>query len=278
MTSALKCNRCNIVIDEMLAFIQNKISVIDEDSLSRICLTAFNSEQIDKSWTLLFESIPSEKKKKPVRKGPGKESRVISDIVNLLKSTESDNIPVFVAKDLEKLPPVTFDHVDVTKLLKDLTLMRANIEELKSTCVTVQQFQEMEAKVRNLKYLSLPSPHLNVNNRRGAYQDSGPIGLSILNNSEISKHEIETQFRDIIYEAGIDAEKQEGSSRTCCERDLSSKLTASNGHAQAQLLTLLDDPHPPPHLIPRYDRKGALISGAKCLRNLLSMIITRRHR
>ncbi|CAB3250790.1 unnamed protein product [Arctia plantaginis] len=36
MTSILKCVNCNMVLDEMLAYVQNKISIVDEDSLAEI--------------------------------------------------------------------------------------------------------------------------------------------------------------------------------------------------------------------------------------------------
>ncbi|XP_026315752.1 uncharacterized protein LOC113227094 [Hyposmocoma kahamanoa] len=38
MTAVIKCNTCNIVIDEMLSYIQNKVSVMDEETLVRIYL------------------------------------------------------------------------------------------------------------------------------------------------------------------------------------------------------------------------------------------------
>jgi hypothetical protein len=48
MSSVLKCNSCNIVIDELLSYIQNKISIVDEETLVRICTTSFSSDEIKK--------------------------------------------------------------------------------------------------------------------------------------------------------------------------------------------------------------------------------------
>ncbi|KAJ8711417.1 hypothetical protein PYW07_008659 [Mythimna separata] len=56
-------------------------------------------------------------------------------------------MPVFVARDLEKLPPITFDHLDVSKLLKDLTLVRAEIKDIKESCVTLDQLEEFKKQV-----------------------------------------------------------------------------------------------------------------------------------
>jgi hypothetical protein len=74
MSKVLKCASCHIVIDEMLAYVQNKLSVIDEDTLVRICSSAFSSEEIERSKELLFESIPVEKAKIK-RKNKGKKQR-----------------------------------------------------------------------------------------------------------------------------------------------------------------------------------------------------------
>lgn len=177
--STLKCNHCNIVIDEMLSYIQNKISIIDDESLVRICVSAFTSEEIKVSKTLLFESLPSGLRNIN-RKNKGKENRDLNDIISLFKRTDPDVIPVFVSRQLEKLPPVTFDHLDVTRLLKDLTLLQTEVNTIKASYVTVKQLQKVQDEVQNMKYsslLNMPS-NLNINTKRGAYLNSGPMGLS----------------------------------------------------------------------------------------------------
>ncbi|XP_026726585.1 uncharacterized protein LOC113493016 [Trichoplusia ni] len=167
MTSTIKCVSCNIVIDELLAYVQNKISIADEASLVKICASAFSSEQIQKSNTLLIESLSSDVRR-TVRKGKGKDNRVLNDIVAIFKTTEPDLLPVFVARDLEKLPPITFDHLDVSKLLKDLVLVQAEINNIKSTYVTQSELQNLKA-VCEMNFSALPNP--NVNTERGAQYD-----------------------------------------------------------------------------------------------------------
>lgn len=104
MANRVKCATCNIVIDELLAYIHNKLSVIDEESLKRICVSAFTSSEISKSKSLLFESLAADQRK-IIRKRKGKEERNIDDIICVLKSVDPDKIPIFVARELEKLPP-----------------------------------------------------------------------------------------------------------------------------------------------------------------------------
>lgn len=208
-TNVLKCDKCNIVIDEMLSYIQNKVSVIDEVTLVRICVSSFTGEEIKTSKSLLFDSIPTNLRK-IIRKNKGKEERDLSDIINLFKSADPDDIPVFVARQLEKLPPITFDHLDCTKLLKDLVRMQATIDEMKLTYATQDQLRELKVECLRGKNDTLPpSSAFKVNTKRGAWLlDSGPMGLSHLHNSSmnesannISGSKLDTnspQYREIV--------------------------------------------------------------------------------
>lgn len=179
---------CNIVIDEMLAYIQNQVSTIDEESLVRICTSTFTSDEIKNSKTLLYESIPTDVRK-VLRKSKGKEGRDVIDIINLFKSTEPDIIPVFVARQLDKLPPITMDHLDCSKLLRDMIILKNEIETIKSTFATQDSFNELKTAVLRIQYDSLPptaaeatsppSSAFRINRKRGAWTDSGPMGLAI---------------------------------------------------------------------------------------------------
>ncbi|XP_028164853.1 uncharacterized protein LOC114355983 [Ostrinia furnacalis] len=108
----------------------------------------------------------------------------MEDIVSLFKGEDPEVIPVFVARDLEKLPPVTFDHLDVTKLLKDLLIVQKEINDIKMSYVTLDQLDEAKKEFRKCQAASCSSlsppryRNLNVNTRRGAYMDSGPMGFS----------------------------------------------------------------------------------------------------
>ncbi|KAG7301117.1 hypothetical protein JYU34_015524 [Plutella xylostella] len=189
-TQVLKCNSCNIVINEMLAFVQNKILVMDNVSLIRICATAFSADAISEAKNLLFESIPSTVKK-VIRKRTGKENRDIEDMITLLRGTEPDIIPVFVARDLYKLPPVTFDHLDATSLLKDITLLKAQVQQLRQNSVSSDQLQELRSELQNLKLASIVNvdfEYSNINSKRGGgYCDSGPFGLPHMSSNDIGQ-------------------------------------------------------------------------------------------
>lgn len=180
----LKCSNCNIVINEVLAFVNNKLDVMDEESLSRICISAFSAKDIVDAKKLLFDSVPSAKRK-ITRKRDGKTLRDIDDIICLLKSSRPEEIPTFVALQLQKLPPISFDHVDVTKILKDLVMLQRDICNIKEQYATTEQVDMLKSDIESLKRSSTVNnySYSNVNTRRGAYfmnsmEASGPIGLS----------------------------------------------------------------------------------------------------
>lgn len=57
-SNVVKCPNCNMVINEVLAFICNKVDVMDEESISRICVSAFSENDILSAKNLLFDSLP----------------------------------------------------------------------------------------------------------------------------------------------------------------------------------------------------------------------------
>ncbi|XP_053603500.1 uncharacterized protein LOC128671211 [Plodia interpunctella] len=187
LSNTVKCSNCNVVINEVLSFLQNVLDVMDEESIHQLCTTSFSPEDIVKAKSLLYESIPSGKKM-PVRRKDGKKnvSRDLEDMISLLKRTDPELYPVFVARDLHKLPPVTFDHVDVTRLLKDISRLQYRVSGLEKTTVSTESFELLKQEVHDMKHASLiNSSQLkkNVNKNRGAClqtsfeYDSGPIGL-----------------------------------------------------------------------------------------------------
>ncbi|CAH2085982.1 unnamed protein product [Euphydryas editha] len=188
-TTIVKCANCNIVISELLAFIQNKIQVMDEESIRRICSNSFSAEEVAEAKNLLFESIPTTVRR-VTRKGEGKSIRDLEDIICLFKETDPDITPIFVARNLNKLPPVTFDYVDASKLLKDINLLQRDLKLVQDTYVPKNEFSQLKTELENLKTASLVN-NFNINlRRRGAFMlnesevDSGPMGIHFSENGE----------------------------------------------------------------------------------------------
>ncbi|VVC99474.1 unnamed protein product [Leptidea sinapis] len=106
-----------VIINEYLTFIQNKIDLLDELSIVQICATNFTETEVETGKSILYQSC-GDKVRIVHRKGDDKKKRNIRDTIKLLKEVDHDVQPTFVARDLNRLPPVSFDYVDVTRLLK----------------------------------------------------------------------------------------------------------------------------------------------------------------
>lgn len=199
-TKFVKCINCNIVINEVLSFIQNKLEVMDNESITRICVTSFSVDDIEEAKSLLFDSVKA--KRRVCRKSDNKKQKDVADIITLFKDTDPESIPIFVAKDLHKLPPITFDHVDVTRLLKDILILRSEVNEIKNSYITAKELEDLKTEWHHNKYASILNPDLNVNlnvNKRSAYcsADSGPMGLSYEPSADQSRSEIRMCADDV---------------------------------------------------------------------------------
>lgn len=208
--SRLKCNGCNIVINELLCFVQNKIDVMNNVSPALLCKQAFSEEEITEAKSLLFDSV---KQRRIKRRGDEGKNKNVEDIIGLLKGAEPEIFPTFVAQNLHKLPPVTFDHVDVTRLLKDITTMQREISHLNEKCASFQELyvtkndfkQEIEShfKVSNNEPQRYSLKHSYVNYKRGGSClhgspecNSGPMGLMTLRAQSDSPSVMEQKLLD----------------------------------------------------------------------------------
>lgn len=139
-----------LIANELLAFIQHAIDTMDEVSIQQICKSNFKEEDISSGKRLLFQCL-GKLDEMPARRRDGTEKSV-GDIITLLKVTDPDDVPAFVAKDLHKLPPVTFDHVDVTRLLKDIISLKTSLAEVQCKLTTSENtIEELRAEVLMLR-------------------------------------------------------------------------------------------------------------------------------
>lgn len=180
---------CRVVINELLTFVQNKVDVLDEVSIIQICSTGFQEDEIESAKCLIVDLVPG---RRVTRKGDGKTTKTLQDIIKIMKETDPDQLPTFVARDLNKLPPVTFDHIDVTRFLKDLTLLKAEMTEkatiaetnalkleLSQIKETISQITQQRTKVNNppskMVNSFIDSP--NILNENNASHDKSQLSM-----------------------------------------------------------------------------------------------------
>ncbi|XP_063634591.1 uncharacterized protein LOC134805213 [Cydia splendana] len=125
-----QCSGCKVIINELLTFLSNKVDVLPETAISEICLTAYTSEEIEESRCIALKLLAPQKKF--MRRKEGSEQKSIHDMVKMIKEFEPDSLPIFVARDLNKIPPVSFNYIDSTSFLKEIAILRSDVAAIKA--------------------------------------------------------------------------------------------------------------------------------------------------
>ena len=93
-----------VIISELLFYIQNRVKCISKDILVVLCSKSFTPDEIKQEKTKFFDAINVRTTER--KKGPEQLSRNLHDIVDKMIELDNNNadVPVFVARDLTKLP------------------------------------------------------------------------------------------------------------------------------------------------------------------------------
>ncbi|KAJ2942110.1 hypothetical protein O0L34_g11026 [Tuta absoluta] len=148
--SGVICGGCKVVLDELLTFVLCKSDVLDEISIAQIVSSNFRADEVERSKDVLSDILG---KSLPNRKGDKKVRRTVEDIISAIKNAEPNSLPTFAAKDLHRLPPVSFDYVDVTKILKDINGFREELGLFKTRFTEVKDTQQLQEDICNIRQL-----------------------------------------------------------------------------------------------------------------------------
>lgn len=140
----------------------------------------------------------------------------MQEIVKIVKETDPDCIPIFVAKDLNKLPPVTFDHIDVTTFLKEMLLLKKEVASLRRenlevpSLVTNEEMESLKSEIQQLK--DLVQGALSSNERENAKEilKQTTNTITLIPSITINNKEVEEIFSD-----SIDFERAPRTSQAC---------------------------------------------------------------
>ena len=113
-----------MIKNEMLCYMYNKIDVIPHDILLKICMDFYSDEEIEEAKSLLYNTC-STTIRQVQRKGNKKREMNINDMISVLHKAES--MPVYVACDLSRLPPLDFNNIDITSMSQDIKRLKADI-------------------------------------------------------------------------------------------------------------------------------------------------------
>uniref|UniRef100_A0A2A4JWF6 Uncharacterized protein n=1 Tax=Heliothis virescens TaxID=7102 RepID=A0A2A4JWF6_HELVI len=210
----IKCNACNVVISELLAFVCNKVDTLPETAIVQICMSAFAETEIEGARQLVYKLLaPS---KKFMRRKEGNQQKSVQEIVKIVKETDPDCIPIFVAKDLNKLPPVTFDHIDVTTFLKEMSLLKKEVASLRRENLEVpspatnEEMESLKSEIQQLKDLVQGALSSNESENAKEILKQTTNTIPLIPSITINNKEVEEIFSD-----SIDFERAPRTSQAC---------------------------------------------------------------
>ena len=138
-------------INEPLCFLTNKMDTMPADILMKLCHDFYDDDQIDGAKQLLHEvcmqmgnSLPRLIK----RRGAQKKENDINDIMQVLLEIDTGHVPVFLAKDLKNLPPLSYNHFDITKVMADIELLK---NEMGIARFIAQSHKDIMDAIKDLK-------------------------------------------------------------------------------------------------------------------------------
>ncbi len=128
-------NKDGSVIDDLLCFIVYKMQVLPPDTIIQLVTSTYKVDDIDESKKKLFALCGTSRCIS--HKGEKKDSMNVKDMIKLLQERGTE-IPTFVCKavDLCKLPPISFDSVDVSNLLSQIQKLKDDVTMLTATVAT----------------------------------------------------------------------------------------------------------------------------------------------
>ncbi|KAI5632788.1 hypothetical protein NE865_14506 [Phthorimaea operculella] len=118
----------SFLANDVLAFLQDQLSITNEASAIQLCSTYFSVDDICKAKALLCEWLKLNAKCVPHRTGDENGKKSLQDVMNILKETDHRKVPVFVRATYKELPNA-LDQQDVTRLLRDVRTLEMKLEE-----------------------------------------------------------------------------------------------------------------------------------------------------
>ena len=117
----------NIVVNELLCYMQNKIQSETRDDIVQVCEDHYSSEAIVMAKNLFFDTAPT-KEAKTTRKGANKNKNNLRDIYQEMLTMDPSNPITFVAANIMDLPPIEDISIQGKQLLKEMDSLRSQIQ------------------------------------------------------------------------------------------------------------------------------------------------------
>ena len=134
-----------LIVSELLCYIQDKMSSIDHELLTKTVSEFYTDIEIHDAKKLLFENCKETFRFKTYNKDAAKMD--CRDMLNKLNEVGLDNCPSFVAKSMNQLPMTTPDAFNMAKLSKDI----ASVMKIEDNVIT--SFYALSCLQKDFKYV-----------------------------------------------------------------------------------------------------------------------------
>ena len=121
-------------ISEVLCFVSNKINIMPYDMICKLCTDFYSDADLEQAKDILFDTAFVQREdgrpRKIKRRGAGKKQSDMQDILNIFLEMPPDSVPIYVAKDLSNLPPLTMNIFDMSRIVRDMDTLKLQVQIL----------------------------------------------------------------------------------------------------------------------------------------------------
>ena len=132
----------DVQINELLCFVGCKSRVMSNPQISKLCCDFYAISTIQEAKDMLLGSIslPETDKRKTRRRTTVAKTNM-QDIITIFYEMKPREMPVFVAKNLNNLPPLSMDKFDMAHIIETMS-------DIQSKMLILQEAQEKSLSVR----------------------------------------------------------------------------------------------------------------------------------
>ena len=122
----------SVVVNELLCYCFNMLNCMAQSLLQKVCAEYYDEAIIEAAKEEIIvhnmnEAIKTRLMKK--RRGSDKKSTIMKDILDAIRSNDPDVFPIYVAKSLGNLPPLSRNCVNMASIMVELAQLRSDVND-----------------------------------------------------------------------------------------------------------------------------------------------------
>jgi hypothetical protein len=128
----------NLNVNEVLCFMKNKSNILPIEIINQLCTDFYSDSETDDAKKLLYETAflhlsADDRPRMVKRRDQLKRQSDMDDMLKIFVSLDAEHIPMFVAADLAKIPPLGPKNFDLSSIIKDVNALKEQMCVLKYT-------------------------------------------------------------------------------------------------------------------------------------------------